>query len=84
MRKLLFILWHMSKSDLRLLWFALRHPRRPAWLVPAVLLLLLYAIAPFSYAIPLLGLVDDVVLVPLMFHYLLKLLPKDIFTGPVR
>ncbi|HEX2531160.1 MAG TPA: hypothetical protein VHK70_06770 [Burkholderiaceae bacterium] len=81
MRKLLFIIWRISKADLRLLWFALRHGDRPAWLMPAIIVLTLYAIAPFSYAIPLLGLVDDLVLVPLVLHNLLKLLPAPILRG---
>lgn len=75
MKKLLLILWRMSKVDLRLWLFALRHPDRPAWLLPASLLLVLYAIDPFNFAVPVLGAVDDIVLVPLVLHYLLKLLP---------
>lgn len=81
MRKLLLILWRMSKADLRLLWFALRHPSRPAWLLPATLLLFVYAIAPFNFVLPLIGVVDDMVLVPLALHFLLMLLPRDIAAG---
>jgi uncharacterized membrane protein YkvA (DUF1232 family) len=81
MRKLLLILWRMSKTDLRLLWFALRHPRRPAWLMPATVLLILYALAPFNFVLPLIGVVDDFVLVPLVLHFLLKLLPRQIAVG---
>jgi uncharacterized membrane protein YkvA (DUF1232 family) len=80
-KKLLLLMWRMSKVDLRLLWFALRHENRPAWLLPAAGGLLLYAIAPFNLAIPLLGAVDDMVLVPLALHYLLKLLPLPITRG---
>ena len=75
MKRLMLIMWRMSRSDLRLLWYALRHPRRPAWLLPASLLLALYAIQPFNFALPVLGVVDDLVLVPLALHFLLKLLP---------
>lgn len=75
MKRLMLILWRMSRSDLRLLWYALRNPRRPAWLLPASLLLALYAIQPFNFALPVLGVVDDLVLVPLALHFLLKLLP---------
>lgn len=78
MRKLMLILWRMSKADLRLLWFALRHPSRPAWLMPAAVILLLYALAPFNFVLPLVGVVDDMVFVPLVLHFLLKLLPRDI------
>lgn len=78
MKRLLLILWRMSRTDLRLLWFALRHRDRPGWLWPVTLILGLYAIAPFNLAVPVLGVVDDMVLLPLVLHYLLKLLPPQI------
>jgi uncharacterized membrane protein YkvA (DUF1232 family) len=84
MKKLFFIMWRMSKADLRLLWFALKHRDRPAWLMPVSVALVLYAIAPFNLAIPVLGAVDDMVLVPLALHYLLKLLPPNILQGFTR
>jgi uncharacterized membrane protein YkvA (DUF1232 family) len=61
----LFALWRFGRQDLRLLWFALRHRSRPVWLWPAVAFLGLYALDPANFAIPLLGLVDDFVLLPL-------------------
>lgn len=76
--KLLLVMWRMSKADLRLLWFALKHPMRPGWLLPAAVALGLYAIAPWNIAIPVLGIVDDLVLVPLLLHALLKLLPAHV------
>ncbi len=78
MKRLMLILWRTSKVDLRLAWFALRHPARPAWLFPALVVLGLYAISPFSYVVPALGVVDDLVVVPLLLHALLKLLPEPI------
>jgi len=84
MKRLLLILWRTSKIDLRLAWFALRHPARPVWLLPALGLLGLYAISPFSYVVPLLGVVDDLVVVPLALHALLKLLPEPIRVGAGR
>lgn len=78
MKRLLLILWRMSRADMRLAWFALRHPARPAWLLPALALLGLYALSPLSYAVPLLGAVDDLVVVPMVLHALLKLLPEPI------
>ena len=77
----LFRLWRLGGRDLRVLWFALQHPDRPVWLWPAALLLLLYAIEPLNFAIPLLGAVDDLVLLPMMLHALLKLLPADVRAG---
>jgi uncharacterized membrane protein YkvA (DUF1232 family) len=37
-------LWRMGGRDLRVLWFALRHPDRPAWLWPAALAVVFYAV----------------------------------------
>jgi len=71
----------MLGKDLRLLWFALVHPRRPFWLVPAVGLLALYALDPINFALPFVGAVDDVVIIPMLLHLLLRLLPADIRSG---
>jgi uncharacterized membrane protein YkvA (DUF1232 family) len=77
----LFRLWQLARQDLGLLWFALRHRQRPVWLLPATVILCLYAIEPLNMAIPLVGFVDDFVLLPLCLHLLLKLLPADIRAG---
>jgi uncharacterized membrane protein YkvA (DUF1232 family) len=74
-------LWRIAGQDLRLLWFALRHPARPLWLLPLVILLAVYAIEPLNIALPLLGMVDDFVLLPLALHLLLKFLPLEIRAG---
>jgi uncharacterized membrane protein YkvA (DUF1232 family) len=74
----LFRLWRLGAKDLRLLWFALRHPHRPVWLWPAALVLALYALEPLNFAVPLLGVVDDFVLLPLVLHLLIKFLPLHI------
>jgi len=78
MKNLMLIIWRMSRADLKLLWFALKHHGRPGWLLPAVAGLALYAIAPFNLAFPVLGVVDDLVLVPLALHGILKLLPNRV------
>jgi uncharacterized membrane protein YkvA (DUF1232 family) len=74
-------LWRLVAGDLRLLWFALRHPRRPLWLWPAVIVLALYALDPVNFALPLAGLVDDLVLIPLLVHLVARLLPAEIRSG---
>jgi uncharacterized membrane protein YkvA (DUF1232 family) len=74
-------LWRIAGKDLSLLWFALRQRNRPIWLVPAVIVLGLYAIEPLNFAIPLLGVVDDVILLPLALHLLVRLLPAQIRYG---
>jgi uncharacterized membrane protein YkvA (DUF1232 family) len=77
----LLMLWRIGAADLRLVWYALRHPERPAWLLPAVAILAVYALEPLNFEIPVLGVVDDLVLVPLVLHGLLKLLPPTIRAG---
>jgi uncharacterized membrane protein YkvA (DUF1232 family) len=71
-------LWRLGRSDLRLLWFALRHRSRPAWLLPVAVAMGLYALEPLNFAMPFLGVLDDFVLLPLALHTLLKFLPLDI------
>jgi uncharacterized membrane protein YkvA (DUF1232 family) len=72
-------LWRLARGDFGLLRFALRHERRPLWLWPAVIVLVLYALDPFNFAIPILGLVDDVILLPLILHLVVSFIP-----GPIR
>lgn len=78
MKRLFLFMWRMSRSDLRLLWFALKHKERPKWLVPAAVLLTLYAFSPLNFAIPIIGIVDDMVLVPMALHFVLGFLPASV------
>jgi uncharacterized membrane protein YkvA (DUF1232 family) len=71
-------LWRLGARDLRLLWYALNHPSRPAWLWPVVIAFSFYALDPFNFVIPALGVVDDLVILPLLLHLLNKLLPVEI------
>jgi uncharacterized membrane protein YkvA (DUF1232 family) len=77
-------LWRVAGRDLRLLWFALKHRSRPLWLLPAAILIGFYAVEPFNFAVPVLGVVDDQVLLPLLLHLLLRCLPKEIRDGFAR
>jgi uncharacterized membrane protein YkvA (DUF1232 family) len=43
--------------------------------------LALYALDPLNFALPFLGAVDDVVLLPMLLHLLLRLLPAHIRYG---
>ena len=69
----IFRLWRLAGSDIRLLWLVLRHPNRPTWLLPATLALALFALEPSNFAIPVLGVVDDLFLLPLLLHGLAKI-----------
>jgi uncharacterized membrane protein YkvA (DUF1232 family) len=73
----MFRLWRLSGQDLRLLWLALRNPNRPRWLLPATIVLAFFALDPLNFAIPVLGVVDDVFLLPLLLGLLAK------FANPV-
>ena len=79
----LFLFWRQGGRDLKLLWRALRHPDRPAWLVPATALLALFALEPANFALPLLGAVDDFVILPLALRALLSALPPHL-RNPAR
>ena len=74
-------LWRLVAGDLSLLWFALRHPRRPIWLWPAVVVLGLYALDPLNFALPFSGVIDELVLLPLLVHLVVRLLPGEIKAG---
>jgi uncharacterized membrane protein YkvA (DUF1232 family) len=74
-------LWRLGGNDLRLLWFALRHPGRPLWLLAAVAILAFYALEPLNFAVPLFGVVDEFVLLPLALHAIVKFLPAEIRAG---
>lgn len=69
----LFRLWQLGGRDLRILWTALRQRDRPQWLLPAALLLAFFALEPLNFAFPLLGVVDDFVLLPLLLRGLVKI-----------
>ena len=72
------VLWTVVRGDARLLWRALRHPRSPGWLKPAVLLLVAYVIWPVDLIpefVPVLGVMDDLVLIPLAIRFILGRLP---------
>lgn len=68
----LFRLWRLSGQDLRLLFMVLQHPNRPRWLIPAAIAIAFFAFEPFNFAIPFLGVVDDLFVLPLLLHALVK------------
>ena len=74
----LFRLWKVGGRDLRLLLAALRHPAKPMWLWPVVMALGVYAFEPFNFALPLLGVVDDLVILPLLLHVVITMLPAHL------
>lgn len=83
--KRIFALWRVvAAQDLRLLWFAIRHENRPGWLLPALAGLLLFAVEPLNFTVPVLGVVDELMLVPLVLHGMAKMLPAHVLDGFAR
>lgn len=69
------------KKDSLTLWFAFRDARTPLWLKLLVILLAVYAFSPIDLIpdfIPVLGLLDDAIIVPLGIILLLRLLPREV------
>lgn len=81
MWKRLSLLWTVLRGDARQLWFALRHPASPAWLKLGTALIALYLVSPIDLVpdvLPFVGVVDDLVLIPLAIRFLLGRLPPDV------
>lgn len=79
--KRLTLLWTVVRGDARRLWLALRHPAAPGWLKWGAGLLVLYVLSPIDLlpdTLPIIGVVDDLVLVPLAMRFLLDRLPTDV------
>jgi uncharacterized membrane protein YkvA (DUF1232 family) len=81
MWKRLSLLWTLLRGDARQLWAALRHPAAPGWLKAGTALLVLYLVSPVDLipdVLPLVGAVDDIVLIPLAIRWMLKRLPPEV------
>jgi uncharacterized membrane protein YkvA (DUF1232 family) len=81
MWKRLTLLWSLVRGDARRLWFALRHPAAPGWLKVGTALIVLYVVSPIDLipdVLPVIGVVDDLILVPLAIRFLLSRLPREI------
>ena len=81
MWKRIAMLWTLVRTDARRLWFALRHPAAPGWLKVGAALIVAYVISPIDLVpdvLPIIGVVDDFVLVPLAIRWLLNRLPREI------
>ena len=81
MWKRLAMLWMLVKGDARRLWYALGHPDSPGWLKAGTALVLLYLVSPIDLipdVVPVFGVVDDLVLVPAVIHWMLGRLPAHV------
>lgn len=81
MWKRVVLLWRMFRGDARRLWFALKHPAAPTWLKVGTALIALYVISPVDLipdVLPLIGVVDDLVVIPMAIRFLLGRLPPSV------
>ena len=81
MWKRLVVIFAALRGDLKVLWFALRHPQSPAWLKLGVVGLLFYLLLPIDLIpdfIPIIGWLDDVVILTFGVKWLLKRLPASV------
>ncbi|MCB2016303.1 MAG: DUF1232 domain-containing protein [Hydrogenophaga sp.] len=81
MWKRLSVIWLALRGDARKLWFALGHPDTPGWFKAGAAGLALYLLSPVDLipdVLPVIGVVDDLVIVPLAMRWLLERLPAHI------
>jgi uncharacterized membrane protein YkvA (DUF1232 family) len=81
MWKRLTVLWFTVKGDARRLWFALGHPQAPGWLKLGAAALVLYLVSPIDLVpdvLPVVGVLDDLIIVPMALRWLLARLPGHI------
>ena len=70
-----------AKRDGLALWFALRHPLTPAWIKAGLLLVVAYALSPIDLIpdfIPVIGYLDEAILLPLAVGLLARALPAGV------
>ena len=69
------------KRDGLTLWFAVRHPATPWWIKVLIVFVVGYALSPIDLIpdfIPVLGLLDDLILLPALIWLALRLLPAPV------
>ena len=70
-------LWRLMHQDARLIFLALRRTDRPRWLLPAAVLILFFALDPLNLALPAMGFIDDLVLLPLILRAVVRFAGLD-------
>jgi uncharacterized membrane protein YkvA (DUF1232 family) len=69
------------RQDILTLWFAAKHPRTPWYAKVLVTVAVAYALSPIDLVpdfIPVLGYLDEVILLPLLIWMTIRLLPPDV------
>lgn len=77
-------LWARSlKQDVLALWFCQKHPDMPVAAKVLAIFVVAYAFSPIDLIpdfIPVLGYLDDVILVPIGIYFTLKLIPEHVIS----
>jgi uncharacterized membrane protein YkvA (DUF1232 family) len=77
-----FIAWAKAlKLDVLALWFALKYPSISIWAKAIAFVAVAYALSPIDMipdVIPVLGYLDDLIIVPVLVWFALKLVPIDV------
>ena len=71
------------KRDVMTLWFALKHPDTPWYARAFAAVITAYALSPIDLIpdfIPILGYLDDLIIVPIGVWLLLKIVPEHVLT----
>ena len=69
------------KVDVLALWFAIKHPSVSGWAKAIAFVAVAYALSPIDLIpdfIPVLGYLDDLIIVPVLVWLALKLIPTDL------
>jgi uncharacterized membrane protein YkvA (DUF1232 family) len=77
-------LWRLMHQDVRFIVLALRRQDRPWWLIPAALLILFFALDPLNLALPTLGILDELIVLPLLLRAVVKFAGADRLAPPRR
>jgi len=77
----LLVLWENIKSYALFGFFAARHPKTPRFIKRLLLLACFYLFSPIDFVpdyMPVVGFLDDALLLPTAFYFLTNLLPPDV------
>ncbi|WP_396216188.1 YkvA family protein [Exiguobacterium sp.] len=75
------------KQQLSVLSYAIEHPRLPRHIKWGIIALIAYTVSPIDLIpdfLPVIGLLDDLLLVPLGIYFIIRSIPKEILTQAQR
>lgn len=72
------------KNDVIAMYFAMKHPRTPLYAKVLIAIIVGYALSPIDLIpdfVPVLGYVDDVILLPLCIALVIRIIPTDVLVA---